>query len=426
MSVNAYSNVDELSAEALAGFDVDGAAPWYASKRTWIAALIAVVLAGEITLLARNRDPLAAERRAVAALDDSEKARLEANWQRFESFKPAERERVRELHAAMETDAKPDALRAAMASYQEWKAGLSPQQGAALVGLSPQKRIEAVRKFAREQEALAAKTLSNEDAKIILAWLEKQVEVVHDKLFDALPADARERLEHANRRERNWSMIMSIVSFRGSSNRIDLLSPQAVDELRDQLTPAAKKAFDAAPNPEARKQLLADWIRQATYRMMSYRDGGYASRVDDKELQRYLDELPEPERARYLALPREEMASQLRREYMRRNGLWKEPSIGGYGRPPFNRGPGQGPPGAPGGGGMGGPGGQGERRAPFSNGLPNGPPRDERSPDDMRQPGRPGGPGEPRNEFRPNDVRPAPGPNDPRPNPPPGPPKSTA
>ena len=45
MAANAANVVEELPAETLDGFDVDGGAPWYASKRAWIGVLIVIVLA---------------------------------------------------------------------------------------------------------------------------------------------------------------------------------------------------------------------------------------------------------------------------------------------------------------------------------------------------------------------------------------------
>jgi hypothetical protein len=216
MAANAANVVEDLPGETLDGFDVAGGAPWYASKRAWIAALIAVVLAVEAVVLARQRDPMAAQRQEVAAYDDKQKAELAERWSRFEKFTPQERQRIRELHAAIEADANPDALREQLQAYQLWKAGLSPQQSAALVGLSPQKRIEEVRKFAGEQTAASAKILSSEDAKTIFTWLEKQVDAVQDKLIEATPPEFRERFEQANRNERKWMLMMSIASFRGT------------------------------------------------------------------------------------------------------------------------------------------------------------------------------------------------------------------
>ena len=382
MAADAMTNVAEEPLETdIEHFGVAGGEPWYVSKRLWVAAAIGAALVVEFALIARARDPLAAERQAVVDLDDATKAQLAERWERFRKLTPEEQQRVRELHAAIETDAQPDELRTALVSYQQWKASLSPQQSAELVGLAPQARLDKVRKFTAEQGAIAAKTLSTEDAKTIVAWLEKQIDLIQDKLMAALPGDARDRLEPLGRRERNWALIMSALSYRGTGARFDQISQQAIVELHAQLSPAARSQFDTAVTIDEKKQLLADWIRQAVFRTMPYRDGGHMSRVSDEEIRRFFEhELKESDRARYLALPREEMNSQLRREYLRRKGLWKEPGFGGgtFGRPPFGRGPG-GP----------GPGGPGERRPPGGQpGPQGGPPRD--GPPPPRPDSRPG------------------------------------
>lgn len=424
MAANTPSTVtDEPLAETAMGFDVDGSAPWYAAKRTWAAVLITAVMVGEVVWLVRQRDPLAAQRSAVAGLDDAQKTQLAESWARFEKLTPDERERVHDLHAAIEADADPEKLRATLASYQKWKAGLSPQQSAALVGLSPPKRVDEVRKLAAEQKAVTDKWLSNEDVKKIFDWLEKQVEIAHDKILDAMPPGSRERYQNTPRKDRNWTLIWSITSIRGpQAARLDSLSQQAVAELRGELSPAAQRVFDAAPNAEARKQLMGDWIRQAAFRSSPFRDGGFASQVDEAKLQHFFkEELTESERSRYLALPREEMASQLKGEYLRRKGLLKEPIYGsGFGRYPFSRGPGGmngpgGPTGPGGRDGRDGPGGGGDRRQQFGPGPggPNNPPRDGFG---NPPPPNDDGPPPPRNDNKP-DPRDDNGPNKPpRPN----------
>lgn len=347
--------------------DLDGGGPWYAARRTWVAALIGLTLVGEGAFLARARDPLAAQRSAVAALDDPAKAELAERWERFRKLSPEEQQRLRELNAAVEADADPAGLRTTLAAYQQWKSGLSPVQSAELVGLDATARLARVRRFAAEQTAVAARHLSDEDAKRIVAWLERQFDQVQDKLLEALPDEARKRFDALDRRQRNWALIMSLASFRAAGGppigpRLESLSPTALTELHDELSPAAQSVWDSAATPEERKQLLGDWIRQAVFRQMPQRDGGYGSRIDEAELRRFFEhELTDAERNRYLGLPRDEMNAQLRRDYLRRKGLWKEPN---FGDGPFTRGPF--------GRGTFGPGSGGERRPPQG---PNNDPR---------------------------------------------------
>lgn len=363
-NVSPTDAADDVAPQADA-FDLDGGRPWYASRRIGAAVLIGAALIGEGVWMAQARDPLAAQRKAVAALDDATKAELVERWERYRKLSPDEQQRLRDLHAAIDADADPGRLRATLASYQQWKSGLSPVQSAELLGLDASARLQRVRAIADEQTAAAARHLSDDDAKKIVAWLERQIDSVQDKLLDALPPDTRKRFESYDRRQRNWSLIMSLVSFRAAGGppigpKLENLSPAALAELHDDLSPAAQRVWDSAKSPDERKQLLGDWIRQAVFRSMPHREG-YGVRIDEDQLRNFVEhELTDAERARYSALPREEMNSQLRREYLRRKGLWKEPNFGDgpWGRGPYGRG-------------SFGSGGPGERRSP--QGPPGGP-----------------------------------------------------
>jgi len=333
--------------------------PGYASRRWMLAAILAAAMALEVAWIAGSRDPLASERAAVAALAPQEKAALADRWEQFRKLTPTEQRRLRDLHADIEADADPQGLRNTLAAYQRWKAGLAPVQSASLVGLEPDARLNRVRELTAEQTLADDKTLSAEDSRAVVLWLERQVDSFQDKLFAAMPTETRRRYESLDRRQRNWAVIMSLASHRNAAApggpRLENVSVEALAELRDSLSPNARAAWDSASAPEERKQLLADWIRQSAFRLMSQRDGGHAARVDDEDLRDFFErDLSESERVRYLSLPREEMTSQLRRDYLRRKGLWKEPGFGDgpFGRPPFGRGTGSPPdrqPGGPGG-----------------------------------------------------------------------------
>jgi len=338
----------------------------FALRRWTAAAILVAAMALEIAWIAGTRDPMSAERAAVATLAPQEKAALAERWEQFRKLTPTEQQRLRDLHADIEADTDPQGLRNTLTAYQRWKAGLAPVQSASLVGLEAEARLNRVKELTAEQTLAADKTLSAEDSRAVMLWLERQVDQFQDKLFAAMPTEMRRRYESLDRRQRNWAVIMSLASQRNAGApggpRLESISVEALAELRDSLSPNARAAWDATKAPDERKQLLADWIRQSAFRLMSQRDGGPAARVDDDELRNFFErDLSDVERARYFALPREEMASQLRRDYLRRKGLWKEPGFGDgpFGRPPFGRGAGPPPERRPGG-----PGGRDDKRLP--------------------------------------------------------------
>jgi hypothetical protein len=301
------------------------------SPRHWLApALVVLVLVGEFAWIARRTDPLAEQRRAVAALLVDEKATLDEHWERFRKLSLDDQQRLRDLHAAIEQDADPNGLRTALVDYEKWKATLSSQDSASLIGLDPQPRIARVKELADEQSAIAAKTLSPADVRAIIAWLQQQVEANREKLLATLPQGARERLDTLGVTERNTALMMSVLMHRGPGGpRRDFIGFEEWAQLKSSLSPQAQKTWDAAPGMEARKLLIGEWIRQAMLQTYPQQAGGHGPRVDEAELKKFFNqELDDAERNRLLGLPGDEMTVQLRREYLRRRGLWREPAFG--------------------------------------------------------------------------------------------------
>lgn len=303
--------------------------------RNVLAVMIAVALPIEIAWFVKHKDPWADSRQVIAALDDAGRAELAADWDRFQKLSGDEQKRLRNLHATIETDADPETLRTALTDYEKWKSGLTPQQSASLVGLSPSERIDRLRALGEEQSTIAARALSPADVKTVMAWLEGEVDKFQDRLIAAVPQPARTRLESLGRRERNITLILAALNLRGAGAghvgpRFENLPLQSLVELREQLSPEAKKAWDSTRTIEERKLLLAEWIRQAAIQTYGMRDGmTIGQRIGNIELQKFFEnELTDAERDRLVALPREEMNMQLKQEYVRRRGM-KEPQPGG-------------------------------------------------------------------------------------------------
>jgi hypothetical protein len=346
---------------SLLGGDVEGVrTPW-----RWAAtAIVALVAAAEIAwFFGRAGGSEAVRRQTVAALSPSDQAALAAKFERFQKLDPPEQERLRKLHGAIEADADPEALRKTLAKYESWNAQLPPQVSARLVGVPSDERATKVAAIVAEGREAAAKSFGDADSKVLVAWLEKQVRGHQDEMMAQLPQTMRERLDHMNSRERTWSLMLFALTTRGpNGSPFQKLSAVELAELRSELSATAQAQWNAASgNPEDFKLLLAGWVRQSMERHMA-REASPGTRITDAQLMEFFDrELTEEHRTRLVALPREEMMSQLRREYYRQKGLWRE----GYWRPdgrrpggddrkpggPNDAGPNDGRPG----GGMGGP-----------------------------------------------------------------------
>lgn len=315
--------------------------------RIAVAVMIAAAIPMEIAWFVRYRDPWAQARQSIAALDEAGRAELAADWERFQKLSLDEQKRLRQLQATIEADPDPESLRKALADYEQWKAVLSPQQSASLVGLSPTERIDRVRVLGEEQLVRAARALSPADVKAVIAWLEAEVDKFQDRLIAAVPQPARARLESLGRRERNITLILAALNLRGGGvqmgPRFENLPPQSLVELRERLSPPAQQAWDATHTVDDRKQLLAEWIRQAAAKTYGVREGLAGQRIGNADLKTFFEtELSEAERSRFLALPADEMSIQLKQEYLRRHGF-KEPPLNGS-APGFRPQPGKLPP----------------------------------------------------------------------------------
>ncbi|MBL9094256.1 MAG: hypothetical protein JNL96_23755 [Planctomycetaceae bacterium] len=341
---------DDMPPRPIAG-DADAADPIVVERRSRgtkrrvaAALVILLILVGEIAWAYRRQDPLADRRAAVAVLPADEKAALAAKYERFQKLPAAEQQRLNELAEGLTTGGDAPAVLRTMHDYLQWKAKLAPQQSALFVGLEAEDRLKKVEQFVGEQRVFAAQELSDADAKVIMAWLEQQVKTHQEKLLENLPGTVRERFELMGARERSWALMYYVMSQqRGPGpSRFDLVTPAALEELRGKLSPQAQARWGAAErvrdDGDDPKALLAEWIRTAIERTVGYRGVGAtaSARIDEQELRKFFEsELSENERQRLMALRPEEMQSELRREFLRKRGLWKEPAAGKFG--PFPR-----------------------------------------------------------------------------------------
>lgn len=313
-------------------YDVDDSAPLEAPESAWtwrrvaIAATIVAVAAGELFWALAARDSLEAQRRDIEARSDSMKAELESKRERFEKLDPAEQDRLRRLQAEMSKDAGPESLDVKLEEYLTWKSKLTPQESAMLAGLNPQERTERVVSVVAERQALADREFSEYDSKKLIMWLESEVRKHQSKILATVPTQTRERFEAMGERERSFALMYHLLSTRGTGPRMEEIAGD-LPKLRALLTPAAQARWDAAAkNKDEFRNLLTDWIRQSFERGMAHRDGGKPMlAVNEKELQRFFEqEISDSERKRLMALPKEDMMSQLRREYFRTKGYWKD------------------------------------------------------------------------------------------------------
>jgi hypothetical protein len=293
----------------------------------------------------------------LTQLTSTEKAQLAASEQRFARLQPAEQTRLRDLAAVVEQAPNRDQLRDTLTRYHAWLADLSPGEQAELAGLAPPERLKAVEKLLAEQQARRARELSADDRKVLLTFLETYVVVHREELMKVVP-DSRRReftrmLEQAKPEHQSGMLIMMFWQqsrYTGQPPKLPVPSEEELRPLLANLSPAARQQLDQLENKEERRRLMQSWVGSTIrHRMMERVSTRDARQISQEQLEKFFtQEISSEERARLLAMPREEMDRELRRLMLAGEDT---PGWRGFdgGRPPggFHR-EGFGPPGHPG------------------------------------------------------------------------------
>jgi hypothetical protein len=254
------------------------------SPRAALAMALMSLLCGRVALA----DETSADRRArLESMDAEKREQLAQNYERFLHLDPHDRDRLRQLDAALETAPDREELRQVMQRYHEWLNDLPASQRLTLAALPAEdrlKRVEEIRGFQGHQRH----KLNPQDVEAVSDWARK-----HDV-------------------QRKW--------FEAKRNGTDgpVITAEALAELRTSLSEESKRALDEAPTDDKRRALLTSWVFQ-TRRQGG--PGGFRAGFrmpSEEEMQAFFKtELRDDERAYLRALP----ADQMQRELAH---LWRE------------------------------------------------------------------------------------------------------
>ena len=277
----------------------------------WRRRLVIVALA---TLLlcqskAVHADPSAEEmtaRRArIEEMSAEEKDRLLRQHDRFASLSHQEQARLRTLHQQVERDPQRDELRRVMHEYYEWLKALSPSQRAEITSMSPAERLARIEQIQQRRQRRNERRLSPEDLQAIADWVQGQ-------LLSRPPDQRREllarRLE-GRKGPGQWMMVSSWYS----RNRGPRPNPKSIEQLATALSPAAKERL-LRTEGRTRQRLLWSWnsqLSQEASRQLHER----LRQVDEEELSKVFERLPDWERERLLDLPPDQIQRELRLIY---------------------------------------------------------------------------------------------------------------
>jgi hypothetical protein len=356
-----------------------------------IASLLLGLVAGVSARVAGAEETAAERRGRIAAMSAEQKQQLLRKQQRFAEHPPAEQERLRHLHAELNTSPDQEQLQEVLERYYAWRTTLSPAERAQLDDLPAEQRIAQIRELMNRQEEqrfrkLVQAKLLPEDRKAIFEWLTTFVDRHHESIIAALPAEHRPRDEYNDRQRYalTWAMLrrwsQEDTTKEPSEAKMPRPNATEVQDLLKSLSPQASEAMKTVKDTNVRIKVAQEWIRAA---VMS-RNLPVVSQEDLREF--YVKELNELDREKLESLAADERQQALQRMYFenkfrRGGGPGRGRGDGGRdegrdkdGRDKGRDGDGRGsrppgPPGTgPGGGPSGGPGGEVPPRG--------GPPRD--------------------------------------------------
>jgi hypothetical protein len=286
-------------------------------------------------------------RQYVKNLAPDQQAELLTKQQRFKVLPLAAQERLRQLHQQIQEDANAQELRGILSRYYEWWKLLPNYSRAELTELSAADRIQWIEKRLHEEAAASAANVpTEEDAKVLLQWMEDYAAKFEKPLLDSLPQKIQERLLGTASTARH-RVVMMMIWLRppGSLDKIAQPSESDVAELTAKFTAETRKRLEAL-TPAERMRTIRNWIHNLLRNKMMGPGEGFAGLVDDELLDEFFEKDLTPEqRDRLMALPGEDMQRELQRLYLMQ---FRPPEWHGHRRDDLPPGP-PGPSGPPGG-----------------------------------------------------------------------------
>jgi hypothetical protein len=268
----------------------------------------------------------------VEKMSPGEKEELLRKKVIFDNLPPLEREKLRSLYKEVQKDQDAAELRRIMHDYYEWWKSLPPTSRNELSSLSsPQARVKRIEQLKQEElKRNPAKFLTEQDTAELRAWLAKYIVKFETTHRESLSDTERAKWDAQTDVQRRREIAGFLFWHRGlgTGNRI-LPLPEDLAELLGKLSPEARQLLtDKTPEEQWRK--IQSWlpmiVRQQFAPRMGRRPG---SLVDENEIAKFFESLPDPERMRLLDLPPEEMQHELQRMYL----LRKKPMEPFIGRP---------------------------------------------------------------------------------------------
>ena len=260
--------------------------------------------------------PLAERRAHIENMSPSDKEELARAEEQFAGFDRDYQERLRVLHAAIESAPDAERLRHTMQHYGDWTNRLTSYSRAELRGESPAERIEWIKKRLQTEPALdSSRRINSKDVEAIWKWMNECAAKHEAQYLATFPEEGRTRLANLEPATRHFVFIRAMwpPAQPAASAKPALVTD---DDLTHLLPEVSREMRSRLESPE-RWRVLSMSVREAMRRQMTGRSmRGPLTDADDERLADFFENLPELERDRLLNLPGEEMQRQLLQLYL--------------------------------------------------------------------------------------------------------------
>ncbi len=322
----------------------EGSTSWTAVK---VLLLLALLLVGLGPRPGMGQESLAERRTRVEGLSLAEKEQLLRRQDRFAGLDPAEQNHLRQLNRDLQQDPNAPRLREVMRRYYDWLKTLTPYQRIELSQLSPEKRIERIKKLMQEQssrpprlqetrrvEAIKravqqqakklGEQLESQDIVGLFEWIAEVSERESSRFLENLPDSRskalRQQLENVRDPQRRRLIFAWLWMQWQSANpgKLPPLNHEDLAALRRKLSRATRERLESRP-PLEQWRIVADWISLLPQeKLIPRRASELISEETERKLAMFFEHvLTEEEKDRLLAMPSEQMFRELWREYTR-------------------------------------------------------------------------------------------------------------
>ena len=270
-----------------------------------------------------DADPVAASgdeetyqqrRKRLEKMTPDQKGTIIERKQRFETKRPEDQERLRQLSKEIAADPQGEKLQQVLTNYHEWLKSLGAKDQSEVLSAPADQRIAKIKEAQTRQAAQRLKAvavdLSSQDVNAISVWLEMYVANHQQEFAQLTPPQFKAALDKLPSHERIARHIWGIYWRLGRKERLPEPTDQELDTLVSVLSEKAQFVLEEAESHEQKWQYTQELIHQV-------QQSKRYPRLSDEELRKFAATLKPEQREALEIKTAEEIKNALRDLYYR-------------------------------------------------------------------------------------------------------------